>query len=165
MNPYSPPRAEIGNSPPYASSDPNAPGVSELAVELLLQTRPWVQLISVLCLLGCLFMIAGGLLVFVVGIAGSLTKTQTDTPFPAWLGLVYVPLAGIYVYPGIKLWTYATAISRLRMSRAAVDLENALRQQKSFWKYSGIAALVLIALYILLLAGLAIVGVTAAMKH
>jgi hypothetical protein len=43
-----------------------------------------------------------------------------------------------------------------------MDLEAALRQQKSFWKFAGIAALVLMVLYAVIIVGAVIVGVAAA---
>jgi cation transporter-like permease len=64
-----------------------------------------------------------------------------------WLGLVYLPIGAIYVYPAVKLWAYSSAIARLSTSRATGDLEAALDQQRAFWKYCGVAMVAMIALY------------------
>jgi hypothetical protein len=49
-------------------------------------------------------------------------------------------------------------------TRASTDLEDALLQQKSLWKFSGISAIVMIVLYILLFIVLIGVFASGAMK-
>jgi hypothetical protein len=144
---------------------PGASGaVSEGAVELLRQTRPWVLFFSILCFVGSGLMLLGGGLLLVAGAVAGAASTPVSTPFsPALLGAIYLPLAGLYIYPGIKLWAFAAAIARLLASRSPADLENALLHQKSFWKYSGIVAIAMIVLYALFFVGMIVVGVTAAM--
>jgi hypothetical protein len=143
MNPYSPP----GAPGLYPDADANyaavpQASVSEGTVDLLRQTRPWVML------LGILGFIASGLLILVgVFLAGWAVLAPGAKPAQAAIGLVYVPVAFAYIYPAIKLWSYGTAISRLMASRASTDLEDALGQQKAFWKFSGIAAVVVLGLY------------------
>jgi hypothetical protein len=162
MNPYSPP----ADLPPFpgavmaAAAAPMPPGaVSEVAVDLLRQTRPWVMFLSVLSFIGCAFMLLAGLAMVGVGLMASGAEKGVQ----ALIGAVYLPMAGLYVYPGIKMWTYGSAIGRLLSSRSTVDLEEALRQQKSFWKFGGIAAIVVIGLYIVVFLGALVVGVVASM--
>jgi hypothetical protein len=163
MNPYSPP-ADLppfpGAAMPMAAA-PAAPGaVSEVAVELLRQTRPWVMFLSILSFIGCAFMLLAGLAMVGVGLMAS----GAEKGMQALIGAIYLPMAALYVYPGIKMWTYGSAIGRLLTSRATVDLEDALRQQKSFWKFGGIAAIVVIGLYIVIFIGALVVGVLAGMR-
>ncbi len=144
MNPYSPPGAVPDTypaaPPPYAALD--ATPVSEATVEILRGTRPWVVLLSVLAFIGSGLMAAVGLIAAAFSMLAPGAKGSA-----ALLGLVYFPIAAVYVYPGIKLWGYGAAIARLTATRTSADLEDALRQQKSFWKFSGIASLALLALY------------------
>jgi hypothetical protein len=157
QNPYSPP----GLAPsPYGAYAPapttSAGGVTEGAVLALTQTRPWVRLIAVFSLIAAalLFVLSAFML-----LAGAIAdKSDKPPPFPvAALALVYLPFAALYVYPGIKLWMYANAINRVEASRAPADLEAALVQQKSFWKYAGIATIVTIVIYVLaLVVGMAV---------
>lgn len=79
------------------------------------------------------------------------------------MGAIYIPLAALYVYPTIKLWQYAGAIGRLIGSRSSADLEAALLRPKSFWKFSGIAMLVLIGVYVLIFVGAMVMGIMAGM--
>lgn len=160
MNPYSPPGVlpdaySAAAPPPYAAS-PSSGAVSDAAVELLRLTRPWVRLLGVLSFVasGLMFVLA----LLAVGFA-ALSPEAKGTP--AALGLLYLPLGLIYIYPGIKLWSYGAAIARLTSSRAVADLEDALGQQKSFWKFSGIAGIVLIVVYAIGFAVLMAVGAAA----
>jgi hypothetical protein len=141
MNPYSPP-----GSPPlqYAQYAPApttvAVGVSDVAIEMLRQTRPWAMLFSILCFVGSALMLLASLALTAFG-------ASAGTGMRSAIGLAYVPFAGLYVYPGVKLWAYASAIARVVSNRSQADLESALGQQKSFWKYTGIAAVVVIIVY------------------
>jgi hypothetical protein len=137
--------------------------VSELALDILKQTRPWVMFLSVMSFIGSAFMLFGGIIIMV---AGAFVPARNGASVPtAMLGAVYIPMSLLYIYPALKLWGFGSAIGRLLTSRAGVDLEAALRQQKSFWKFAGITTLVLIALYIVFFIGLVAVGVSAAGRH
>jgi len=69
-------------------------------------------------------------------------------------------MGGLYLYPAIKLLGFASAIARLTASHAMNDLEDALKQQKSFWKFSGIAAIAIIVLYVVVIVGAVAYGVS-----
>ena len=165
MNPYSPPAAQPGypDSPPGYGAAPPGPGaVSDLAIDHLRKTRPWVMFLSILCFIGCAFMLLAGLMMIGVGLMAS-AGSGMEKGFQAMIGAVYLPMGALYIYPGIKMWTYGSAIGRLVASRSTSDLEDALGQQKSLWKFAGIAAIVIIALYILGFLGALVWGVAAGM--
>jgi hypothetical protein len=144
--PYAPPAAPAG--PPqmgYASGASS--GVSDLVLEMLRQTRPWVIFLGILSFIGCALVLFVGVGTAIVGLVAA---SATRSPATALLGLVYIPLGLVYLYPGLKLVKYGSAIGRLMETRAMADLEDAMLQQKSMWKFSGIAAIVVIVLYIFL---------------
>ena len=149
--PYAPPTA--GALPqtgmPGAASGAGAAGLSELALEMLRQTRPWVMFMGVLLFVLSGLMFLGGILMTFAGLAAS-AATKSVIPTTA-LGLIYLPFAVLYVYPGLKLVKYGSAIGRLMESRSSADLEDALTHQKSFWKFSGIASIVMIVLYVVVI--------------
>ena len=157
MNPYSPP-TDMPNAyraaPPYAQN--GGGGVTDATMDLLRQTRPWVVLLGVLALIGSGLMFLFGLLAAIAGLV------MPNKGMTAALGLAYVPLALLYVYPGIKLWRYGNAIARLTTSRSTSDLEEALGHQKSFWKFAGIASLVLIVVYVIGIVVVVAMGAVAA---
>jgi hypothetical protein len=143
MNPYSPPAAY---APAYRANPSGDAGtireVGERAVQLLRQTRPWVMFLSVLLFLGTAFMLLAGIGLVVSGLA------MGGPTFSNIIGLAYIPVALVYLYPAIKMWTYGSAISRLVISGATTDLEAALAQQKHLWKFLGIAAIVMMVIYL-----------------
>jgi hypothetical protein len=161
MNPYSPPSdlppyPAAAAAPPYPiAASPGA--VSEATILALRQTRPWVMFLGILAFIGSAFMLLASLLM--IGVALVAGGGSAEKGMQALLGVIYLPLAVLYIYPGIKLWTYGSSIGRLMNSGAVADLEAALGQQKSFWKFSGIAAIVVMALYTVLVAGVVAAGV------
>jgi len=58
-----------------------------------------------------------------------------------------VAIALFYIVPALYLFRYAANIARLRNSGRADDLENALQAQKSFWKFVGIVAAIVVGIY------------------
>ena len=156
MNPYSPPaapQAYLEAPPGYGAPPQVAGGVSDLAVDLLKQTRPWVMFLSILAFIGSAFMVIAAVLMMGIGL---LASTGPESGVQVAMGAVYLPMAGLYVYPAIKMWMYGSAIGRLLTSRSSTDLEGALLQQKSLWKFSGIAVIVMIVLYFFLFIGIAV---------
>ena len=77
------------------------------------------------------------------------------------IGLMYFAIAAIYVAPAIFLNRYASGIAALLRTNRSSDLEQALRSQKSFWKFIGILMLVILSIY----AVIALVAVIAAIMR
>jgi hypothetical protein len=148
-----------------AYGPPAAGTVTELAVDLLRQTRPWVLFLSVLCFLGSGLMLLFSLAGFAMAaFAASASSGKFPEGFSGlFLAFIYLPLAAMMIYPGLKLWKYGSAIGQLQQSRSTADLERALGEQKSYWKYSGIAAIVTFVLYIVLIIGAVALGVAGAL--
>jgi hypothetical protein len=139
MNPYPTalPTAEVPT--PYRTEPVRV--VGDAAIEELRQTRPWVTLMSVLSALACAFIVMVSIAIGAAGVA------RSGKPIVALTALFYLPMGALYVYPAIALWWYRKAIAALEASRSPDQLELALRRQKSFWKYCGIATVIVIVVY------------------
>ena len=157
--PYAPPGAASGPAQ-MASAGATSAGLSELAIEMLRQTRPWVLFLGILSFIGAGLVVIAGIGVAVMG----LVAGAASNPYAALVGLVYIPFGLLYIYPGLKLVKYGSAIGRLMQTRACADLEDAMTQQKSLWKFSGIAAIVVLLLYVVVFIVAIAVGVSGAMK-
>jgi hypothetical protein len=118
--------------------------------------------LSVMAFIGSAFMLLGGIVMMALG---ALAPRAGSAMSPAVLGAIYIPMAFLYIYPGLKLWGFAGAINRLVSSRSTEDLEAALGQQKSFWKFAGIVTIVMIALYAIFFVGMIAVGIAAAGRN
>lgn len=126
---------------------------SPRAVGMLQATRPWVRFFSVLLFIGVGLIVIAALFQFVG--RGSLGRSRSMGPASDGAvmvsALAMLGVGTFYLVPALYLGRYATKISDLLRSRRPEDLEAALQAQKSFWKFSGIAALVVIALYIVMI--------------
>lgn len=157
-NPYQPSPGVFTDAPGFAATGSSVPPGT---IEALRQTRPWVLFLAVIgalftgiLLLLSLGMLAGG------AFAPSTIDQADDSGTQASLakgmlllgGVLYLFFAALYLYPVVKLFKYAGAIRALALGGAAADLENALRQQKSFWKFTGILVILGIVAYIASLA-------------
>ncbi len=125
--------------------DASSAEVSSRTIEILNQTRPWVQLIGVLMWIGVVFMALAT--IFLVGAAlmgggvgGGLV-----------IGLLYGFITAVYWFMAKSLTGYASRINKLSASESVRDLEDALEAQKSFWKTIGIITLVTIAIYLVMI--------------
>lgn len=116
-------------------------------LEALQATKPWVRFMGVMGWIGTGIMVVVALVIFFSGLASQ------DRGLPAAMGLLYLVLAGLYVPPTLFLHRYASRIGDLLGSNDAGDLEEALRAQKSFWKYVGIFTAVTLVIYALVFVG------------
>jgi hypothetical protein len=136
--------------------------VSAGTVQALRETRPWVLFLAILGITSTGLMLLGGISVLLFGAfassslasaSGSAGVGFAGLGLTAVFGLVFLALALFYLYPIIKLFKYAGAINRLSRSGSVKDLEGALREQKSFWKFNGIVTVVILVLYFLAFMG------------
>ena len=157
QQPYRPPRASTAQRP--------APGtggvISPLMIEHLDKTRPWVLFLGILGMIGTAFLIMGGLLMLVMGSA--LGMQDDSNPFGAavgpFLGGFYLLGAVFYFFPSLFLLRYSGAIRNIGGRANTAGFEDALKNQRSFWRFTGIAAAAFIGLYVLIIIGAIVVGV------
>ncbi|MDE2236029.1 MAG: hypothetical protein KGK44_10880 [Gammaproteobacteria bacterium] len=132
--------------------------VSESILGSLKDTSPWVKFLAIVCFVVSAFVFLGG----VITVAGFALGHETS-PLRAVLG----PIAGIveiisaaffYLIPGIFLLRYGNAILAIQATGQAA-MEDALRQQKTLWKYVGIFTIVLLVCYVLMIIGLIIFAI------
>jgi hypothetical protein len=112
------------------------------------QTKPWVRFFSIMIFIGAAFCALAGVLVVIMGaLASEAVRSMPGGPL---LGLFYVALAVLYIPPGVFLSRYAGAIRSLKSNLDAQSLEDAMRHQKTFWRYVGILTIIGVALGILM---------------
>jgi len=165
---FQPPVAAIPVQPlsamrPLSPSAPAAPmfggGVSAATVAILAKTRPWVRLLGILAIIGCVLMVLFGLAGLVMGIVtggGGLTGVGIG----AAALFIYLLVAAFILPMGLFLNRYAKGIRALQLSGQAEDLERALLAQKSYWKYLGVLTLVGLVLSVLGTVGMLIFGLS-----
>jgi hypothetical protein len=131
-------------------------------VHQLDRTRPWVRFIGVLIIIGCVLLV---LMAVMVMIMGSFFGTQDLGPaFGILIGGLYLLMAVLYFFPALYLLRYGAALKQMRGGTNIRAVEEALGHQASFWRYIGILAAVIMAIYgialVLLVVG-AVIGALA----
>ena len=82
-------------------------------------------------------------------------NTQGSFISVIFFGVFYVLMGLLYFFPSLYLFRYASSIGSLLDGGGAREMEKALSNQKSFWKFAGILTLVSF--------GFAIFGIIAAL--
>jgi hypothetical protein len=139
--------------------------LSSMAQQFLNQTRPWVRFISVMLFISAGFLILSALIMIGTG-AAFMGQNRFSSPMnalgPAVVGGFYLILSLLYIAPGIFLHRYAGTITLLETSRTAQMLEDALKHQKSFWRYTGIVTLIaMILVAILIISSIVVIALIA----
>jgi hypothetical protein len=140
FNPFSPPAARL-DGPGDVVAAANGAGIPPTVIDLLAKTRPWVRFLAVL------LVVALGLAIVAVAVVLTVVPRTPGAPTPALTMIPMVLVLLVYIPPSIYLWRYARGIQRLQAGKGLPALEEALANQKSFWKYSGILAIVLMCVY------------------
>lgn len=143
--------------------------VSDAAIQKLAGTKPWVRLVSVLSFIGSGFTMLMAAAMFMIGTLGSFAAAgRSGAALPVGFGLglsiIYTIVAIVQLYPGVKLWKYASAIARLMQSHSDEDLVQALDQQRGFWRFIGIIIVTFIAIYIVTISVVIIFGFASTMQ-
>ena len=153
---------EVGTDgvPPAA---PDWGPVTRVMVDHLGGTRSWVRLMSVVMFVVTGLMVVGGLVFAAVSMVAPRGGLGI-VPGVA-VGLLYVVMAGLYFFPALFLSRYAGAIRELQQSRDPRFLEAALLHQKAFWRLVGIMTVCLLVLYALILVGMVLAAMFAAVMR
>ena len=115
-------------------------------VDSMRSTRPWAMFISILGFITVGFMLLAAIVIMVLG---SVLPQEIDG-FPAVLmGIMYIIMSFFYLVPSIYLFRYTSAIGSFLDTMSESEMESALSNQKSFWKFIGILGIVMIAFAIL----------------
>jgi hypothetical protein len=140
---------------PIRESGVDTPGgmvvLTPLAQHYLDQTRPWVRFVSVLTFVVAGFMALAGVIMLLVALFGGFAARSAGglglrgAVGGAVLACFYLVLASVYIAPGVYLARYASAIERLRATGNAGVLEDALKHQKSLWRFVGIVTAISLA--------------------
>lgn len=149
---------------PYQATEQPGFNLTTNILDSLRQTRPWVLFIGILGIIGAVLMVfvAIGMMAF-----GLLGQGGGAPGMPAGMGVgigaVYLIMAFLYIAPSIYLIQYASHIKKLVASPSTASLEQALRAQKSFWRFVGICMLIVVALYGIILLVAVVGGIAGAM--
>lgn len=140
---------------------------SDRMLESLNATRPWVKFLAILGFIFIALMVLMGLAMITGMFTGFATPGMPQMPvvFDTVFGIFYLVLAFVYVMPPLYLYRYAKAIAGIQNAATMAGFEDALKQQKSFWKFIGILMIIILVLEVLFMVGAVIVGIYLAAHH
>jgi hypothetical protein len=153
-------------------STPDHPPLTALMVRAMIGIGPWARFFSILGIIFLVLGAMGAMIMLVLGIAGfSIPAEDTRGPGSEFLemfgfgtlGLLYLVMTLIYVYPVVFLFKIANGVARMKSGDMVVGMENALTNQRSLYKYLGILTIIMLCLYpvvIILLMIVALSGIT-----
>jgi len=115
-------------------------------VELLNQTRPWVRFFGGMGIAFTFLMTIGSV------IGGLLLVSRGQASIKVLVFVVAYFISGLlYFFPSRHLWRYGGSIAAFSTNPTPENLNEALAQQKSFWKFIGVAMTVVLIFYVVLL--------------
>ncbi|NVJ61470.1 MAG: hypothetical protein HWE27_13825 [Gammaproteobacteria bacterium] len=117
----------------------------ESVLQNLTDTKLWVRLCSIMgfIMFGFTVLVAVAMMVGMSTLmAGSGMPSGMGAGFGIVMGIVYLAFSLLAFFPAYWLHKYANAIGQAQSSRNMSDVVEALRYQKSFWKFVGIITLI-----------------------
>jgi cell division protein FtsX len=152
-------------------SVPEGEKYTSLMAQHLKDTRPWVLFIAIIMVVGASFMVLGGIAIIAgsaclgmtaAGRSLSLGPNSALGAMGPVLGFFYIALSGVYIPFIVFLFRYASSIKNLLSSGKTECMESALLHQKSYWKYAGILAIIMMAIAVIAVIIAIIVGIAVA---
>jgi len=117
----------------------------------LTETAKWAKLLSILGLILSGMMVLGGIAVAFLGTTiNSIAGLKGLGPF---LGIIYLLLGLLYLYPSWMLLQFATTISSGLKKSDQVLVNEGLKNLKSCFRFWGILSLIIIGIYAVVIVG------------
>jgi len=120
--------------------------LTEPMYKYLREASPWMRFIGIIGFIGSGIIVIFGLisLFFVNSLASLFTNDLQDTPF--WLASLSYTISGIVLFfPSFFTFKAGTLIRKFTYSSTDADLEEALKNNKSLWKFYGIFTIIMLA--------------------
>jgi len=116
--------------------------LSPVGVSYLLETAKWTKFLSILGFIGMGFMVIGGLF-------ASVAMSRFGGSQSLLIGVMYIVMAAIYFFPILYLYKFSNDLKEALNRNNSSQLELALGNLKSHYKFIGILTIVLLGIYLL----------------
>jgi hypothetical protein len=135
VNPWQGPEA------PAQAEENAAQGILTAAmIRYLKESSPWLRFVGILGYIGAAFLIISGIIMILTG--GGSISFRGFSPSSGLIGLGYVPLGVLAFFPARFTYTFGIKIRRYLLNGGEKDLEEAFRNNRSLWKFTGVSAIV-----------------------
>lgn len=142
-NQYEPPHSDVENA-----RVANAAGISNVMIDAMRGTKPWVLLIGIVLIISSVFMVIATVGMIIATTIGMGVNGPETAPLIG-VAVMYGVFSVIYIMMGVYLFKYSSAIGRLIHSGSTANMEDALHSQRKFWKMAGIITVIMLILMVL----------------
>lgn len=124
--------------------------------EFLRETAKWAKFIAIMGFIFIGLMVMGGV---GVAISGAAFAGVGSPGFGIGISLMYIVFAGIYFFPVLYLFQFATKTKQALLTNSTPLLTESLEFLKSHYKFMGIMMIVILSLYAMIfIVGMVFVG-------
>jgi hypothetical protein len=124
---------------------PAAQGVlTDTMLRYLKEASPWLRFIGIFSFIGCGFMVFAGIAAAVIFAVSDTAGEFAEFPAGIFV-LVYAASGALIFFPARFIYSFGSKIRSYLLSRSGEDLEQAFRNNRSFWKFCGICFIVCLA--------------------
>jgi len=118
--------------------------MSPLSKQVLIEASKWANFLAIVGFVMLGFMVIGALFFIVAG-----SSLPMGVGFPsAFIGVLYLAMAGLYFFPTYYLFQFAAKIKSCIQINSQEEMEQAFINLKSMFKFVGILTIIVISLYI-----------------
>jgi hypothetical protein len=125
-------------------------GLDETSKAYLLETTRWTKFLSILGFIFIGFMILFLLIMMVAGSALSAYSPGMETFGVLGAVIVMILLVAFYFYPIYALWKFSTNMKSGINTNNQEQITEGFRYQKNMYRFLGIVAIIILALYLLI---------------
>ena len=132
--------------------------LTEYALSNFRTAGQWAKFLAIMGFIGVGFMIIVGF-VMIIGISAMSVYDNNPMGFGfAGVGFIYLIIAVLMFFPAYFMLMYANKISDAFRTRNVFSLDNASKQLKNYFLYTGVMTIIVLGIYIIAILGFAIAG-------
>ncbi|MDR1618689.1 MAG: hypothetical protein LBS06_06535 [Treponema sp.] len=151
-NPWQSPETQV------AAGDTSRGVITEGMLRYLKEASPWLRFVGIISFIAGGLLCLSGIGLIVTGTGYGMSALRAFGALGGLGGLVYLASGVVVFFPAKFMYSFGSRIRQYAGSGAAVDLEQALKNNKSLWKFSGILCIIYLALIPLAIVGAIIVA-------
>jgi uncharacterized membrane protein SirB2 len=150
VNPWQSPNTEVA-----AEAGALRGNLTPTMLRYLKEASPWLRFLGILGYIGAVLLVIAGIILMVTVPAGFSTINAGifGGILGTFMGVFYLAMGLVAFFPARFTHNFGAKIRDYLLSNGEKDLEEAFRYNRALWKFSGILAIVYLALIPLMIIG------------
>lgn len=129
--------------------------IDSVTAGYLKETASWAKLLAIVGMIGCVFLVLGGIMasVAVTTVSGEMSREiggGATAAMGAFMLIFYVLIAVIYFFPCLYLLRFSNHIKNAVTANDQMGLNEGLRNLKATFRFLGIVTIIFISLFLLM---------------